>query len=140
MNRPNRIKFIRFVYWLGALADGAATFAMLWPAELLSVPQSYLSAATRSAFAAGAALMLGWTCLLIWASAEPVARRGILLITMIPVIPGLAASMFYGYQHGTMPLASTAPMWCAQAVIFLLMGIAFRAANREAVATRASTG
>jgi hypothetical protein len=30
-------------------------------------------------------------------------------------------------------------MWCAQAVIFLLMGIAFRAANREAVATRVST-
>jgi len=124
------------VYWLGALADGAATIAMLLPGQMLSVPQSYLSVATRSAFAAGAALMLGWTCLLIWAAAEPVARRGILLITMLPVIPGLAASMFYGYQHGCMPLAATVPMWCAQTVVLVLMGIAYHSANREAVASQ----
>ncbi len=141
MNQPKRIQFIRFVYWLGALADAASTLAMLLPGTMLSFPPVDLSAATRSAFAAGAALMLGWTCLLLWASAEPVARRGILLITMVPVIPGIAVSMFYGYRHGCMPLATTLPMWFGQAVIFLLMGIAYRVARSEATETtdRSST-
>lgn len=137
MNRLNRIKFLRFVYWLGAIADAAATLAMLLPAEMLRVPHTQLTAATHAAFAAGAALMFGWTCLLIWASADPVIRRGILLLTMIPVIPGLAASMFYGYRHGSMPLASTAPMWCAQTVVLLLMGIAYRVARSEEGAIQA---
>lgn len=135
MKCTNRIRFIRFVYWLGAFADAAATLAMLAPAEMLSVSQSQLTAATRAAFAAGAALMLGWTCLLIWASADAVGRRSVLLLTMIPVIPGLAASMFYGYRRGSMPLASTAPMWCAQTVILLLMGIAYWLGGREARST-----
>ncbi len=128
----NSTQFIRFVYWLGALADGASTLAMLLPGKMLSISPVNLSAATRSAFAAGASLMLGWTFLLLWASAEPVARRGILIITMGPVIPGLAASMLYAYQHGCMPLATTLPMWFGQAVIFFLMGIAHRVAGSEA--------
>lgn len=75
MKASSRTHLIRLVYWLGALADAAATAAMLRPAETLSVPQSQLTSVTRSAFAAGASLMLGWTCVLIWASAEPIARE-----------------------------------------------------------------
>jgi hypothetical protein len=35
-----------------------------------------------------AALMAGWTALLIWADRDPVARRGILLLTVCPVVLG----------------------------------------------------
>ena len=37
----------------------------------------------------GAALMWGWTVLLLWASNKPVERRDILIITLFPVIVDL---------------------------------------------------
>lgn len=128
-----RLHFIRFVYWFGAIGDAISTLAMLFPAQLLMVDRSFLSPATRGAFAAGAALMLGWTILLAWGSFEPIARRGILLMTAIPVVPGLAASIVYGYRSGCMPLPSAAVMWCFQTVFFSTMLIAFWMAGQEVV-------
>ncbi len=125
----DRKKFLLFVYWLGVVGDAVSTVAMLFPAQFFKVDQVYLTPATRGAFAAGAALMLGWTVLLFWASLEPFARCGILLITAIPVIPGLAASLVYAYRAGCMPLASAVFMWCTQIVLFVLMLVAYRMAG-----------
>jgi len=34
--------------------------------------------------------MTGWTFLRIWVSRQPIARKGVPLLTVMPVIPGLA--------------------------------------------------
>jgi len=40
----------------------------------------------------GAPLMAGWTVLLLWADRQPLERRGVLPITVLPVIAGLMAN------------------------------------------------
>ena len=49
---------------------------------------------SRLRYVAGlcAALMAGWTVLLVWADRDPIARRGVLLLTVCPVVLGLAAA------------------------------------------------
>lgn len=46
----------------------------------------------RYAMGLGASLMAGWTLLLIWADRKPVERRGVLPLTIFPVIFGIALS------------------------------------------------
>ena len=82
------ITWLRISYWVGAIADGIATYRMLFP--------KYGSGAEyRYALGMGASLMLGWTILLIWADRKPVARKGVLLITLFPVITGLLLAEIY---------------------------------------------
>jgi len=59
----------------------------------------------------GAALMAGWTCLLIWADRKPVERRGVLLLTIVPVIAGLRLSEIYLFVYGYVTVADMIPSW-----------------------------
>jgi hypothetical protein len=120
--------------WLGVFADAGATLALLFPARMLSVPELYLSSATRGSLGVGAALILGWTFLLVWTSAKPVERRGLLLITMAAVIPGLAISLGYGLRCGYIPFRTAVAMWCTQSLLLIVMGAAYGAARREVAA------
>ena len=43
-----------------------------------------------------ASLMLGWTGLLVWGSCKPVERRAVLLLTVAPVLAGLAGATELG--------------------------------------------
>ena len=40
----------------------------------------------------GAPLMAGWTALLLWADRDPLARKDVLPLTIVPVIAGLMAN------------------------------------------------
>jgi hypothetical protein len=66
--------------------------------------------------------MFGWTALLYWAYLRPVARKGVLLITVFPVIVGLALTTLYGYLNAYIPLEGVVPIWILQAsltIVFL---------------------
>jgi hypothetical protein len=68
--------------------DAAWAIPMLFPelaGPCFGVPDFHPDAIQRYAFRVGAAMMIGWTALLPWADREPVRRRGVLLLTVVPV-------------------------------------------------------
>lgn len=116
----NSIILLRFSYWFGAIADLINAIAMVYPplmARMLKLNEAPVSLDSRLALLMGASLMFGWTALLIWADRKPVERKGILLITIFPVIIGLALTTLYGFLEGYIPLRGAIPIWVLQ--IFL---------------------
>ncbi|MEJ2157613.1 MAG: hypothetical protein P8X96_19955 [Desulfobacteraceae bacterium] len=84
----NKIMWLRISYWVGAIADGLAALRMLFPKIAHGVEYRY-------ALGLGAALMIGWTFLLVWADRRPVERKGVLLLTVFPVITGILLAEIY---------------------------------------------
>ena len=78
----NRVIWLRVSYWVGALVDAIAALRMLFPQSAEGVEYRY-------ALSIGAALMMGWVFLLIWADRRPVERKGVLLLTLFPVVTGI---------------------------------------------------
>ena len=136
-----RITFIKSVYWIAAAVDAAVALGMVFPPLIqpaLQIAASPTTVETRYALGSGAALMFGWTALLIWASVEPVARRGVLLLTAVPVIAGLALSTLYGHVHGYIPRGGALSVWALQGVLVALLAVAYRLAVFCARASRLS--
>jgi len=104
----NRIMWLRVSYWAGALTDAIAALRMMFPQLASGVEYRY-------AMGLGASLVLGWALLLIWADRKPVERKGVLLLTVFPVIPGIIIAELYAYFAGFMELESVLPT-----VVFLL--------------------
>jgi hypothetical protein len=91
----NKIIWLRIAYWSGAIVDGLAAILLTFP-DL----NAWFSGATlingfpifRSVNAQAAALMWGWTLLLLWADRQPLERRGVLVLTLFPVLTLLIGS------------------------------------------------
>jgi len=110
---------LRAFCWIGAAVDALAVVALLSPAVsrgMLGVdvpPTAGLVYAMRT----GAALMLGWTLLLVWASLRPLERRAVVLLTVVPVIIGFAATEIVGVREGFLPAPNAAPLLGLQALL-----------------------
>lgn len=90
MKSPARL--LHAAYRIGAVADGAMLVPLLMPkaaGAIFGISRFAPGPDYRYATAVGAALMAGWTALLLWADREPLQRRGILLLTVFPVLVGL---------------------------------------------------
>ena len=88
----NRLTFLRFAYWFGAILDGAMIVPLLVPSvasAMLGIDAFHPGPDYRYASSVGAALMGGWTTLLVWGGLRPVERRDVLLLTVVPVVVGL---------------------------------------------------
>jgi hypothetical protein len=133
MSRRNAILWLRISYRVGAIADAGFALAMVYPPlrqMLLFIPRMDVTVETRSALGMGAAWMFGWTVLLLWANAKPIERRGVLVITVCPVIAGLAVTTLYGVFAGYVPIASAAAIWIFQvSLVSLFLFSYFRASN-----------
>lgn len=132
------IRWLRISYWTGAIADAAVAILMLSPklyARGLGLAAFAPGDDYRHAMGMGAALMLGWTGLLLWADRKPLERRGILPLT-VAVIAGLAANELRSVVAGFLPLARVAPIWVFQsALVALFLGsyvVAGRTERRKA--------
>jgi hypothetical protein len=80
----------------------------------------------------GAPLMAGWTVLLIWADRKPLERRGVLPITVLPVIAGLMANDADAVRVGRLSGRSVVPVRALQLGLIGLFGYSLaraRAAN-----------
>ena len=108
----NKIIWLRISYWVGAIADGIATLRMLFP-------KIAYGAEYRYALGLGASLMLGWTFLLVWADRKPLERKGVLLLTVFPVITGILLAEIYSVTKGLITFEKMLPTG-----IFLLVLIA----------------
>jgi hypothetical protein len=90
--RMDRIVFwLRASYWTGAIAVLAAALQMIIPG--LSPFQR--KAESPDSLPMAGFFLLGWSLLLIWAGRRPKERKGVLLLTLCPVlIAWVAAETF----------------------------------------------
>ena len=73
----------------------------------------------------GASLMFGWTALLLWAYQEPEERKGILLLTIFPVIPGLVATQVWALAADQVSVQRGLPPLVGSLALALLMGFSY---------------
>ncbi|MCJ7647648.1 MAG: hypothetical protein MUP85_03445 [Candidatus Lokiarchaeota archaeon] len=87
-----KLRFIKSVYLIGFLLDGLTGIDMIlstFMPSAVAIPYTSTASSFRFAMGWGAALMLGWTLILLWGALKPIERRSVLLFTIIPVVLGL---------------------------------------------------
>ncbi len=114
----NRIIWLRISYWVGAVADGFATYRMLFPKIAHGVEYRY-------ALGLAASLMFGWTILLIWADRKPLERKGVLLLTAFPVVSGLLLAELYAVLCGIIPLERMLPTGISLLGLIILFSFSY---------------
>ncbi len=133
MNESRAIKFLRISYWVGAIFDALMIIPMLSP-KVASVAFGIPNFNPRNdygyAMYIAASLMLGWICLLIWADRKPVERRGVLLLTVIPVLTSLIISGIYAVTSGFIPVNNMTPTFIVQGILVVLFSFSYLNANK----------
>jgi FtsH-binding integral membrane protein len=125
-------RWLRISYWTGAIVDGLAAISMLATAifgfggGLSGLPPG---AEYRYALGLGGSLMVGWTALLIWADRRPQERKGVLLLTVFPVITGIVLTGIAAVRAGLVPLPKMLPGIIVPAVVGALMTVAYLGAT-----------
>ncbi len=132
MNKHNAVFWLRVSYWTGAIVDGIAAIAMLFPklTHFFLGFESIPDPAYRFAMGMGTALMLGWTVLLLWADQDPLARKGVLTITVFPVIFGIVGTEIFAVASGFIPLGKMVPTWALQILLISLFSASYLNAVR----------
>jgi len=105
---------LRIAFLLGAVTDGLAVIPMLSRrvgAALFGGDSSRNNQESRFAWGVGAALMAGWTLLLLWGAMSPIMRRDILLLTVFPVITGIVLVTVIAARRGLVSVARMVPLW-----------------------------
>lgn len=113
------VRWLRRSYRAGALIDALAAAGMAYPrlyGPTLRFDSRFRRSAPEFTYAmrAGAPLMAGWTVLLLWADHRPLERRGVLPITVLPVIAGLMANDRDAVRRGWLSGPSVAPVRALQ--------------------------
>jgi hypothetical protein len=114
---------LRISFFVGAITDGLAVIPMIFPSigsTLFGGNSSRFSAEYRFAMGIGASLMAGWTLLLIWGSFEPVRRRDILILTLIPVVMGIVASTMIAVNKQVISRKRVTPLWIHLGLVSIL--------------------
>lgn len=113
-----QVRWLKGSFIAGAVADGIFGVLMLIPSRMGETEFSY-------PMGLAASLMFGWTFLLIWGYQKPVERKGVLLITIFPVITGLLASGAYQVATGAFPFARGLRGMILAVVLIGLMGFSY---------------
>jgi len=101
---------------------------------LILIPSRMGEAEFRYPMGLAASLMFGWTGLLLWGYQKPVERKGLLLITIFPVITGLMASAAYQLVSGAFTVGRVLPTLVLGAGLIGLLGFSYfkaRTVTRE---------
>lgn len=134
---------LRLCYWIGAIFDAVMVFPLLSPKILgimFGIPDFNPGLDFRMISFVGAALMAGWTVLLIWADRRPLERRDILLITLYPVLSGLIVACIYGVVQGVVKIEWMVPTFVLQGLLFVLNHVAYiQSRPRSAIAANISS-
>ena len=93
LTKQNKIRFIQFAYWLGAILDfiwgGVALLYMFLSENQLFLDLGYPNPISEFGYyslVAVSGLMFGWTMILIWAVRKPLERKDTLLMTVLVMI------------------------------------------------------
>jgi len=132
MNQKQTILLLHIAYWIGIIADAFISIIFLLPelAQFLlgvsdvSIGEEYLYVSRIAA-----SLMLGWTFLLFWADRRPVERRGVLLLTIFPVVIGIMLSGLLAVNSDFIQLQNILPLWIFNVLLIIIYIISFLKAN-----------
>ena len=119
----DQVSMLRVSYWVGAFLDAVVGIMMVFPALFKIIYGSGVMVVTqefRYAMGMGAPLMFGWTVLLIWADRKPIQRKGILIITVFPVIIGLFINEIYSIMSGLISFRIILPTLILQIILMIL--------------------
>ncbi len=133
MNKSTTIKFLRVSYWVGAIFDALVLIPMFSTkvaSVAFGIPNFNPGNDYGYAIYVAASLMLGWVFLLIWADRKPVERRGILLLTIFPVLTGLIISGVFAVTSNLIPIDRMLPTWVMQGILALLFSFSYLNANK----------
>jgi len=121
---------IRVAFWIGVLLDFlsalATTIYMLSPSDTFInniFGYTTITGITYAILVFETALMWGWTALLIWADRKPIERRGVLLLTIVPVVGMMLIFNTIGFVGGN-PFIS-AFMIVIQSLIIVLFIVSY---------------
>lgn len=124
----DRIRWLRISYWTGAVIDGLAALQLLVPnlfAATNRLPDFHPGIAYTYASGMAASLMLGWTMLLLWANRKPLERKGVLVITIVPVILGLVVTEVWATWSGFLVVSALVPVWILQVALIALFAFSY---------------
>ena len=119
----NKVIFLRISYWFGAILDGIMVIPMLFPGiggKMFGIKNFDPGNDYKYAMMVGASLMLGWTVLLIWADRKPVERKGIILITIFPVVIGMILASVYAVRVDLIHWQNMLPTWIIQSLLLIV--------------------
>ena len=120
---PNKVIFLRISYWFGAVLDGLMVIPMLCPrigGIMFGIDNFNPGNDYKYAMMVSASLMLGWTVLLIWADRKPIERKGVIMITVIPVVVGLILAGTFAVYCGLIKIEKMIPTWIIQSALLIL--------------------
>jgi hypothetical protein len=123
-----KLVFIKVACWIGIIGDFLTCIPLLFPKiaekmyglESIAVTGEYLYV-TRIA----AALMLGWTFLLFWVVLKPLERKGVLLLTLVPVMCGIVIAGIFAVTSGMVPVSNMVPIWIFNGIIVIVFALAY---------------
>ncbi len=118
------IRWLRASYIAGAVADGLIGILVLIPARMGQTEITY-------PMGIAASLMFGWTVLLLWANGKPMERKGVLLVTIFPVITGLLLTGVWAVASGLFPVRRIIPTSILGLALIVLMGFSYLNARAE---------
>ncbi len=128
----NKLLIVRISYWVGAVMDALTLIPMLSPkigALMFGISNFNPGKDYRYAMGLAASLMLGWTFLLLWADQKPIERKGVLLLTIFPVLVGLFLSGIYAVHSSMILVDKMVPLWVIQTVIIFLFSYSYKQAK-----------
>lgn len=114
MKKAIKIKILKIAFWIGAITDALAAIIMIFPelrVYIFGSDNLIITPEYRYALGMGAALMVGWTVLLIWGSLKPSERKGLLIITVFPVIAGIVIAQIQAVSSGYIETIRMIPLW-----------------------------
>lgn len=135
---------IRVAYWVGVIFDFlsalATTIYMLSPGDTFINDIFGYTTITDIGYAIlvfETALMWGWTALLIWADRKPIDRRGVLLLTLVPVVGMMLIFNTVGFVGGN-PFISVFTI-VIQSLIIVLYIVSYVLATKLAKNNKTNT-
>ena len=128
-----KVLWLRISYWVGIIVDAGAAILMLFPRLFLRFMNVNVDPGPGFSYGLryGAPLMIGWTVLLFWADRKPLERKGILLITLFPVVAGYIAFEVCSIIAGLATLGQTIPSLIMQTGLIALFTFSYSRSSRS---------
>lgn len=123
-----KILFVRITLISGAIADALFVPPLMFPklaGMVIGVNNFTPDPVSLYLMNVGAALMAGWTGILFWAAFKPIERRGIIPITLFPLLSGLIAAGVPFYLSGGITLGRIVPLWCVSLILMIAQAIGY---------------
>ena len=114
----SEIGWLKTSFLVGAVVDGIVGIFILIPGKMGETEFKY-----PIEFAAS--LMFGWAFLLLWAYRKPMERKGILLLTIFPVITGILITGVVSLISGIFPIQRILPVLILEVGLMALFAFSY---------------